>query len=271
MPKIIYNNKFNLPSLPPPGSFKDQTILVTGGNSGLGLATAVHFLNLGASTVIITTRDAAKGEVAKASIEAQTHTTGKVKVMELDMSTLASVAAFAGKVKEEVKSIDYVLLNAGLLNNACRVSPDGFEETLQVCTIPLFQSLVFFDLYTTKLSHSPIFLEKFETTPLESALSDLDIFQVNLLSTTLLALLFLPWLKSAGRGKAHLGIVGSGVHRGVDISSMAGWPQKDVVKYWNEKEHWEKKGGQGMYGVSKLLMQYCFWELAKLAAGKDGR
>jgi NAD(P)-dependent dehydrogenase (short-subunit alcohol dehydrogenase family) len=138
IPKIIYNNKFNLPSLPPPGSFKDQTILITGGNSGLGLATAVHFINLGASTVIITTRHATKGEAAKASTEAQTNTTGKVKVMELDMSTFASVKDFADRVKQEVKSIDYVLLNAGLLNNAGRVSPDGFEETLQVWPIPRF-------------------------------------------------------------------------------------------------------------------------------------
>ena len=95
--------------------------------------------------------------------------------------------------------------------------------------------------------------------------------QVNVLSTALLALLLLPWLKSAGRGKAHLGIVGSGLHRGVDISAGNGWPQEDVVKYWNEKENWQKKGGQGMYGVSKLLVQYCMGEIAKLAKGEDGK
>ena len=143
MPKIIYNNKFNLPSLPPPGSFKDQNVLITGGNSGLGLATAVQFINLGVSTVIITTRDATKGEAAKASIEAKTHTTGKVKVMELNMSTFASVKAFADTVKQEVNSIDYVLLNAGLLNISGRVSPDGFEETIQARPIFRFTPSLF--------------------------------------------------------------------------------------------------------------------------------
>ena len=84
LPGLIYRNKFALPSLPPPGTFKDASILITGASGGLGLATAVHFVNLGASSVIITARSSAKGESAKAAIEAQTGTVGKgiVKTME---------------------------------------------------------------------------------------------------------------------------------------------------------------------------------------------
>jgi NAD(P)-dependent dehydrogenase (short-subunit alcohol dehydrogenase family) len=134
LPGIIYRNKFALPSLPPPGTFKGQTILITGASGGLGLATAVHFVNLGASSVIITARSNAKGEVAKAAIEAQTSTVGKdiVKVMELDMSTLSYTKDFADRVKREVKKIDYVLLNAGVLNKDFKEGMEGFEETIQV-------------------------------------------------------------------------------------------------------------------------------------------
>lgn len=168
---LIYRNKLGLPSLPPSGSFKGQIVLITGGSGGIGLATAVHFVNLGASTVIITARTAAKGEAARASVEAQTGTSGKgiVKTMELDMSTFALTKDFADRLIKEVKNIDVVILNAGMFATAFRLGKEGFEESIEV----------------------------------------------NTLSTSLLAILLLPWLKEAGKGKAHLVFVTSGLHRGM--------------------------------------------------------
>ncbi|TVY16932.1 Short-chain dehydrogenase/reductase tropG, partial [Lachnellula arida] len=131
---LAYRNKFALPSLPPPDSFKGQNILITGASSGLGLASAVHFVNLGASSVIITARTTAKGLAAKAEIETATNTVGKdvVKVMELDMSTFARTLAFAERVKAEVKKLDIVLLNAGIFPTSFRLSQEGWEESIQV-------------------------------------------------------------------------------------------------------------------------------------------
>lgn len=135
-PKVIYNNKFSLPDLPPPGAFKGQTILVTGATGGLGLAAAVHFVNLGASTVIITGRTAAKCQAAKTEIERQTGTSDKsvVNLMVLDMSTFADVKKFADHVKE-ISTIDYVLLNAGMLPTSFRLGKEGFEESIEVNTL----------------------------------------------------------------------------------------------------------------------------------------
>lgn len=215
----LYKSKFDLPPLPPPDSFKGKNVLITGGNTGLGLASAVHCMNFGAKLVIITSRDSAKGDAAKAFIKAQTSGKGTVRVMHLDMSTLQGVRIFAEEVKREVHSIDFVLLNAGVNNLNGRVSPDGWENSLQV----------------------------------------------NVLSTTLLALLLLPWLKVAGKGNARLSITGSGMHRGIDIDAKNGWPQQDVLQYWNNQEHFKKAGGSRMYAISKLLVLYAMREIALLA------
>ncbi len=42
-----------------------------------------------------------------------------------------------------------------------------------------------------------------------------ETIQINVLSTALLAILLLPWMKVAGKGKAHLGFVTSGLHKGM--------------------------------------------------------
>lgn len=225
LPGRLYRNKYYLPPLPPLDSFKDKHVLITGGNTGLGLATAVHCINLGASKVVITSRDPSKGSAAKASIETQTSTKGIVQVMHLDMGTFKGVADFADRVTDEMLRIDFVLLNAGVQNMKGAVSDDGWENTLQV----------------------------------------------NVLSTALLGLLLLPWMKIAGKGQARLGIVGSGLHRSVDISVKNGWPQDNVLKYWNDERHFKNAGGFRMYSVSKLLVIYVMRELSELAKGRDGR
>ncbi|KAG4429558.1 hypothetical protein IFR05_014967, partial [Cadophora sp. M221] len=118
LPSLIYANKFLPTPLPPQGTFTNQTILITGGTTGLGLATAVHFLTLGASRVIITARTASKGTSAKAEIESKAklkaQDVGVVEVRVLDMSTFAGIKKFADEVTREVDSVDYVLLNAGV-------------------------------------------------------------------------------------------------------------------------------------------------------------
>lgn len=87
--------------------FENKTVLVTGGNSGIGLATAIQFANEGAR-VVITGRDQATLESAQARIGGQTialcNDQGNVDDGKLLASTLAAQGV----------TLDAVFINAGV-------------------------------------------------------------------------------------------------------------------------------------------------------------
>jgi NAD(P)-dependent dehydrogenase (short-subunit alcohol dehydrogenase family) len=90
-----------------------------------------------------------------------------------------------------------------------------------------------------------------------------ETIQVTVLSTALLALYLLPWVKVAGKGKAYLGFVTSGIHRCVAIDA---WPKDDVLQWLSKEENWPCN----MYATAKLLEQYVVNEIAKLALNPFG-
>jgi len=108
---------------------RGKNVLVTGGNSGIGKATARALASQGAR-VTITSRDAAKGRQAVADIEQVSGTT--VSVGSLDLSSLASVRRFAGEFVEQHAQLDILVNNAGLVSGARQETIDGFEWTFGV-------------------------------------------------------------------------------------------------------------------------------------------
>jgi retinol dehydrogenase-12 len=106
---------------------KGKTVVVTGGNTGIGLETAAGLAAMGAR-VVITARDPAKGSAAVAEIRRRTPD-ANVDTMELDLSRLADVREFAVALTEPV---DVLVNNAGLVLDERRVTEDGFEMTFQV-------------------------------------------------------------------------------------------------------------------------------------------
>jgi NAD(P)-dependent dehydrogenase (short-subunit alcohol dehydrogenase family) len=91
-------------------------IIVTGGNSGVGKATAAALAKDGHS-VVIACRNLANAEGAVADMP------GDVEPAVLDLADLASVRAFA----ESVKSVDVLVNNAGVMNLPLTRTADGFE------------------------------------------------------------------------------------------------------------------------------------------------
>ena len=126
----VLEMKWRPGSLAPAGSFAGQRVLVTGATAGLGLAAAVHLVNLGAAEVIITARSVAKGQTAKAKIEAETKTEGmgRVRVAELDMDNYASIVSLVDQLRNDYSGsggLDFVILNAGTHNPSFVQSPTG--------------------------------------------------------------------------------------------------------------------------------------------------
>ena len=102
--------------------------VVTGANSGLGLATTRELARAGARVVMgcrdpgraAAARERLLGELPEAHLEAA----------ELDLADLASVRAFAQRYEAEHDRLDLLINNAGIMAVPRALTADGFESQL---------------------------------------------------------------------------------------------------------------------------------------------
>lgn len=120
----------------PTTPFTDQTVVVTGANTGLGFEAAKHAVALSAKKVILACRSLEKGEAAKNAIENSTKRTGIVEVWELDLGSYDSVKAFA-KRANGLERLDVLLENAGINTRVFRMAEDN-ESTITVNVVSTF-------------------------------------------------------------------------------------------------------------------------------------
>jgi citronellol/citronellal dehydrogenase len=109
-----------------PGILKDQVAIVTGGGSGIGLATALEMARLGAR-VAICGRNAGKLEQAAAQLMAVTPS-DHVLAATCDIREPSLVEAFVKDVVGEWGGVDILVNNAGgqFPSPAQHISPNGF-------------------------------------------------------------------------------------------------------------------------------------------------
>lgn len=107
-----------------------KTVLITGGNAGLGYATAAAMARLGA-TVVITARDEAKGNAAIAAIN-QKAAIAPVRLLLLDLASFASVREAARQFLREYPCLDVLINNAGVFSARLEYTQEGFESQFGV-------------------------------------------------------------------------------------------------------------------------------------------
>jgi NAD(P)-dependent dehydrogenase (short-subunit alcohol dehydrogenase family) len=108
---------------------RGKHVLVTGGTSGIGRATAAELARLGAH-VTITSRTLATAETT--ADELRDHTGAEIEPAQLDLSSLGAVRAFAATYADRHDRLDVLINNAGTMAGKRRTTGDGFEWTLAV-------------------------------------------------------------------------------------------------------------------------------------------
>jgi NAD(P)-dependent dehydrogenase (short-subunit alcohol dehydrogenase family) len=105
-----------------------KTCLVTGGNSGIGKATAVGLARLGGNVVIVS-RNKERGERALDEIKAKSGIQN-VDLILTDFSSMKSVRELADEFKRKYEKLHVLINNAGEILTRRHVTVDGFERTL---------------------------------------------------------------------------------------------------------------------------------------------
>ncbi len=88
-----------------------KTVVVTGGNSGIGFETAAALASMGAR-VLVTARNADKGRAAVAAISQRLGGDGRVQLVVFDLADLASVRRGAAEILEQAPRLDVLVNNA---------------------------------------------------------------------------------------------------------------------------------------------------------------
>ncbi len=108
----------------------EKVVVVTGGNAGIGLETAVGLAQLG-SRVVFTARDPARGAAALDDVRRRSGSDA-VDVMPLDLASFASIRAFVADFGRNYDRLDVLVNNAGGMLRTRTETVEGFETTFGV-------------------------------------------------------------------------------------------------------------------------------------------
>ena len=104
--------------------------LVTGANSGIGMATALGLAQMGA-TVVMVCKDRTKGEAAQNEVKAKSGN-DSVDLLLADLSSQQSIRQLAEDFKQRYTQLHVLINNAGVYNLSRRETVDGLEMTFAV-------------------------------------------------------------------------------------------------------------------------------------------
>lgn len=107
------------------GNLEGRRVVVTGGNSGIGLEAAIYLCDAGAD-VVLACRNLDKADAACQKIRADIPH-ARVEAQELDLASLRSVRAFVDNYTSSGTPLDILINNAGVMMTPNQQTADGFE------------------------------------------------------------------------------------------------------------------------------------------------
>lgn len=103
-----------------------KTVLITGGNSGIGKETALDLAGRG-SRVILACRNLTKAKETAEEIKNITRNSNII-TMELDLNDLESVKKFAQRINQNEKRLDILINNAGIGVRGSDCTKQNYDE-----------------------------------------------------------------------------------------------------------------------------------------------
>ena len=110
-------------------SLGGKTALVTGANSGMGMATTKALADMGA-TVVILCRNEKRGMEAFSILKEKSGR--KLDIMFCDLGDFSSIRAFADAFHEKYEKLDILVNNAGFISLDRQITKDGLERQFGV-------------------------------------------------------------------------------------------------------------------------------------------
>ena len=105
---------------------------MTGATSGIGKVTAITLATLGANVTVFC-RDMNKGNALREEFEkTKNEKQGLIHPVECDLSSFRSVKQACAEFRNNHKTLDVLINNAGIWNPNREISRDGIEETFAV-------------------------------------------------------------------------------------------------------------------------------------------
>lgn len=111
-------------------SLANKVALVTGGNSGLGLASVKAFASRGAH-VLLAARDETKAQKAINEVLSD-QPSASVEFLHMDLASQRSIKVAASSVSRRFERLDFLMNNAGLMAMPEKQTEDGFESQFGV-------------------------------------------------------------------------------------------------------------------------------------------
>jgi len=107
---------------------KNKTVVITGGNDGIGFQTALALARMGANILIVSRNE----QKAKNAVEGIKTSTGNsnINYVIADLSSQKSIRKAAEEIRKRVEKIDVLINNAGGTFQNFQLTDDGLERTI---------------------------------------------------------------------------------------------------------------------------------------------